>query len=254
MRVLIAAAVAGLGLAAAAILPAQAEPTAEERQEIERIVRDYILNNPEIIEDALIALETKRREEEAARQQEAIAELSDQIFDSPHQAVVGNSDGDVSLVEFFDYNCGYCRRALNDMLALMESNPDLRMVLKEFPILSQGSMEAARISVAVNNLAPDKYLDFHRDMFARPGEADRDKALAVARGLGLDPDEIDEAAARPEVDEALAEVRSLAAALGVNGTPSYVVGGETVFGAVGFDRLQEKVGEARRCGDGVLTC
>lgn len=251
---LIVAALAGLGLVAAFILPVEAETTAEEKQEIERIVRDYILSHPEIIEEALIALEEKRREEQAAQQQAAIAELKDQIFDSPHQAVLGNPQGEVTLVEFFDYNCGYCRRALNDMLALMESNADLRMVMKEFPILSQGSLEAARISIAVNELAPDKYLEFHRDMFARPGEADRQKALTVARGLGLDPAELETAAARPEVDEALAEVRSLAAALGVNGTPSYVVRGETVFGAVGFDRLQEKVVEARKCGDGIAVC
>ena len=254
MRMAFLAALAGLGLAAALLLPAGAQTSTEERQEIERIVRDYILSNPEIVEEALIALEAKRRQEQAAQQQAAIAELKDRIFDSPHQAVVGNQDGDVTLVEFFDYNCGYCRRALNDMLALMEVNPDLRMVLKEFPILSQGSLEAHRISVAVNAIAPDKYLEFHREMFSRPGEADRRKALAVASGLGLDADALDEAAGRPEVDEALSEVRDLALALGVNGTPSYVVGGEAVFGAVGFERLQAKVDAARACGDGVASC
>lgn len=254
MRKLIVAALAGLGLVAAFILPVEAETTAEERQEIERIVRDYILSHPEIVEEALVALEAKRRDEQAAEQRAAIAELKDQIFESPHQAVLGNPEGQVTLVEFFDYNCGYCRRALNDMLALMESNPDLRVVMKEFPILSQGSMEAARISMAVSELAPDKYLDFHRDMFARPGEADGQKAIEVAQDLGLDTDALEKAAARPQIDEAIAEVRSLAVALGVNGTPSYVVGGEAVFGAVGFDRLQEKVVEARKCGDGVAVC
>lgn len=253
MRILIALAVAGFCLAAP-VLPAQAETSAEEKREIERIVRDYILTHPEVIEKALVALEAQRREAAQAEQSAAVAELKDQIFDSPHQAVVGNPQGDVTLVEFFDYNCGYCRRALTDALALMEANPDLRIVMKEFPILSEGSMEAARISVAVSEIAPDKYLEFHRDMFTRPGEANRQKALDIARDLGLDTGALEQAAAKPEVDEGIAEVRSLAIALGVNGTPSYVVGGETVFGAVGFDQLQEKVAEARKCGDGVATC
>lgn len=254
MRTIIALALAGPCLAAALALPAQAQTNPEEKREIERIVRDYILTNPEIIEKALVALEAQRQEEAQAKQQAAVAELKDQIFDSQHQAVIGNPDGDVTLVEFFDYNCGYCRRALTDALALMEANPDLRVVMKEFPILSEGSMEAARISVAVSETAPDKYLEFHREMFSRPGEANRQKALDVARDLGLETAELEKAAAEPQVDEAIAEVRSLALALGVNGTPSYVVGGEAVFGAVGYERLQEKVAEARKCGDGVATC
>lgn len=253
MRMMIALALAGLWLAAAP-LSAQAETTPEEKREIERIVRDYILTNPEIIEKALVALEAQRQEAAQAEQRAAVAELKDQIFDSQHQAVVGNPEGDVTLVEFFDYNCGYCRRALTDTLALIEANPDLRIVMKEFPILSEGSMEAARISVAVSELAPEKYLEFHRDMFTRPGEANRQKALDIARDLGMEVGKLENAAAQPEVDEAIAEVRSLALALGVNGTPSYVVGGEAVFGAVGFDRLQEKVAQARKCGDGVATC
>jgi protein-disulfide isomerase len=253
MRMMIALALAWLWLAAAP-LSAQAETTPEEKREIERIVRDYILTNPEIIEKALTALEAQRQEAAQAEQQAAVAELKDQIFNSQHQAVVGNPEGDVTLVEFFDYNCGYCRRALTDTLALIEANPDLRIVMKEFPILSEGSMEAARISVAVSELAPEKYLEFHRDMFTRPGEANRQKALDIARDLGMDVGKLENAAAQPEVDEAIAEVRSLALALGVNGTPSYVVGGEAVFGAVGFDRLQEKLAQARKCGDGVATC
>ena len=254
MRKLIAPALAGIVLAAAAVLPAQAETSAEEKREIARIVRDYILANPGIIEEALVALEAQRREAEQTQQRAAVAELKDRIFDSEHQAVIGNPEGDVTLVEFFDYNCGYCRRALTDALALIEANPDLRVVMKEFPILSEGSMEAARISAAVSDVAPDKYLDFHREMFARPGEANAQKALDVARDLGLDAETLEKAAAQPDVDENIAEVRSLAVALGVNGTPGYVVGGEPVFGAVGFERLQEKVAEARKCGDGVATC
>ena len=227
---------------------ARAEMDAAEKREIERIVRDYILTNPEIVETALMALEEKRREEAKAKQAETIAQMREQIFNSPHQAVLGNPLGRVTLVEFFDYNCGYCKRALGDMLALIEANPDLRIVLKEFPILSEGSLEAARLAVAVARLAPDKYLDFHREMLTRGGPANAEKALGIARDLGLDAGALQAEAGKDDVMQGLAEVQELARALEISGTPSYVVGNEAVFGAVGFDALQEKIKAAREEG------
>jgi len=133
-------------------------------------------------------------------------------------------------------------------LALMEDNPDLRIVLKEFPILSEGSLEAAKIAVAVNAAAPEKYLAFHREMFDRAGQANKAKALAIATDLGLDARAIEAAAEKPEVIEGLSEVQTLAKALKMSGTPSYIVGEEAVFGAVGFDELQAKLAEQRKKG------
>jgi protein-disulfide isomerase len=262
MRMVLAAGAAGLALLALVVALPAGVPTAQtgepggvpDRAAIEEIVRDYIVNNPEIIEEALVALEERRMAEMREQQTAVVAELKDLIFDSEHQVVLGNPDGEVSLVEFFDYNCPYCRRALIDMLALMEANPDLRMVLKEWPILSEESVEAHRISVAVSALAPEAYLDFHRELLRRAGEASEATALEVAAELGLDTEELRRAAQRPEVDENLFEVQELAMALGISGTPTYVVGAELVVGAVGFDRLQAKVEEARRCGDGVAAC
>jgi len=241
-----------LGTAAALLffqlaVPAQAEMTDAEKAEVEQLVRDYIVNNPEIIEEALVALEEKRRQAEKTKQTEAIATLSDLIFNSQHQAVMGNPDGTVTMVEFFDYNCGYCKRAFNDMQALVETNPDLKVVMKEFPILSEGSLEAARISVAVSKLAPESYADFHREVLVRGGTANRQKALAVAAELGLDTDALEAEAAKPGTIENFTEVRRIADALGVTGTPSYVIGKEAVFGAVGYDRLQQRIADARKC-------
>ncbi len=241
LRVL--AALAFLHIAA----PVGAQMTDAQKAETEQLVRDYILANPEIIEQALIALEEQRRVEEKAKQTEAIASLSETIFNSPHQAVVGNPDGTVTMVEFFDYNCGYCKRAFNDMQALVETNPDLRVVLKEFPILSEGSMEAARISVAVSKLNPDRYADFHRELLLRGGAANRDKAISIAAEFGLDTAALETEAAKPEIIENFREVRSLAESLGITGTPSYVIGKEAVFGAIGYDRLLERIAEARKC-------
>ena len=228
--------------------PARAETSPQERQEIEQIVRDYLLANPEIIEEAVNALRAKREAEQAASQAEALEENRELIFDSPHQMVLGNPEGAITLVEFFDYNCGYCRRAVSDMMALIESNPDLRMVMKEFPILSEGSVAAARLSVAVKEKAPERYVEFHQELFTRPGEATADKALEIARDLGMDVAALETTAASGGVTDNLQEVQMLANKLGITGTPSYVVGSELVPGAAGYDALQEKVAAMRECG------
>ena len=233
-------------------VPVRAETTAAEKQEIEQIVRDYLLAHPEVIEEAITLLRAKREQEALAAQGKAIQENSAAIFDSKNQAVLGNPDGKITLVEFFDYNCGYCKRAVSDMNALLAANPDLRIVMKEFPILSESSVEAARISVAVKDSAPEKYLDFHQQLFDRPGQANGSKALDIVKDLGLDPKTIQEAANSAGVTENLQEVQRLAELLDISGTPSYVIGTELVPGAAGYDALQEKVAAMRQCG--AATC
>ncbi len=228
--------------------PSQAEMDAAQKAEIEKIVRDYILANPEIIDEAGQALQKKRDEQLAAQQSKTIEDKAATIFNSKNQMVLGNPDGPITLVEFFDYNCTYCRRAVSDMTALLQANPDLKMVMKEFPILAEGSVEAARISVAVKEIAPDKYLDFHRELFSRPGQASATKALEVASDLGLDTDALKAAANQADVTAGLQEVHQLATDLGISGTPSYVIGKEIVPGAIGFDGLQAMVSSLRQCG------
>ena len=220
----------------------------DNRAAIEAIVREYLLANPDVIEEALTILQERREREALSAQSQGIQENQQLIFNSPNQMVLGNSVGPISLVEFFDYNCGYCKRAVSDMTALIASNPDLRVVMKEFPILSQGSVEAARISVAVKATAPNRYLEFHEALFARPGEATEDKALEIAGDLGLDTAALKRAASEESVSSNLQEVQDLAAILGISGTPSYVIGNELVEGAAGFDALQQKVTAMRECG------
>ncbi len=247
MPQLIRIAVALLALLVAA-LPARAEMTEAEKEEIGKVIREYLLTNPEVLEEAITVLRLKREQEEALARASAIEDYGDRIFDSEHQIVLGNPDGAITLVEFFDYNCGYCRRALSDMTALLQTNDDLRIVLKEFPILSEGSVEAARIGVAVSELAPERYLDFHIEVFTRPGEANAAKALEVARDLGLDADAVEAAASKSSITEGITEVREIADALGISGTPSYVIGKEIIPGAIGFDGLQQRVAAMRECG------
>ena len=226
--------------------PALGQPA--DREAIERVVREYLLANPEIIEEAFSTLQEKRAKEALSAQTRAIEENRGLIFDSPHQMVLGNPDGAISLVEFFDYNCGYCKRAVSDMTALIDSNPDLRVVMKEFPILSPGSVEAARISVAVKEIAPDRFLEFHEAIFSRPGEANGAKAVEVAGELGLDTEALEAVANNENAMRNLQEVQNLAGILRISGTPSYVIGSELIPGAAGFDALQAKVASMRKCG------
>ncbi|HMA55462.1 MAG TPA: DsbA family protein, partial [Pseudolabrys sp.] len=165
------------------------------------------------------------------------------------QVVLGNPDGNVTFVEFFDYNCGYCKRAMDDMLTLLKDDPKLKVVLKEFPVLGPGSVEAAQVAVAVRmqDKTGKKYLEFHRKLLGGRGQADKARALAVAKEIGLDMARLDKDIGSPEVKVTLQESFKLAEALGLNGTPSYVIGENVVVGAVGIDALREKVNTSR-CG------
>jgi protein-disulfide isomerase len=162
---------------------------------------------------------------------------------------LGNPQGDVTVVEFFDYNCGYCKRAMNDMLDLLKSDGKLKFVLKEFPVLGEGSIQAAQVAAAVRmqDKSGKKYLEFHQKLLGGRGQADLARALAAAKDLGLDMARLEKDMASDEVKATLEESFKLAEALGLNGTPSYVVGSDVVVGAVGFNSLKEKV-NAARCG------
>lgn len=177
----------------------------------------------------------------------AVAHHAGLLFSSAHQVTLGNPEGDVTLVEFFDYNCGYCRRALRDMLALMRDDPKLKVVLKESPILGPGSIEAARVAIAVRMQDPrgQKYLAFHRELLGARGPAGEDKALAAANDHGLDMTSLKHDMASDEVRATIAEDLQLARALGIAGTPGYVIGNTVVIGAVGYVALKARIDAAR---------
>ena len=224
-----------------------------QRGDIETIVRDYLLAHPEVLEEAMAELSKRQTAAEAEKQKASVATNAETIFNSPRGVVLGNKDGDVTFVEFFDYNCGYCKRAMADMLDLMKTDPKLKVVLKEFPVLSQGSVEAAQVAVAVRMQDPSgkKYLDFHQKLLGGRGAADKARAIAAAKEAGLDAARIEKDLASPEVRATIEENFKLAEAMGMNGTPSYVIGKQVVIGAVGLDNLREKIGVAR-CGK--ATC
>jgi protein-disulfide isomerase len=245
LRLTTAAAVALLlGLA-----PAAAQISASQRGDIERIIREYIISHPEVLQEAMMELEKRNAAAEAARHQAAVRDNAQTIFNSTRQVVLGNPKGDVTMVEFFDYNCGYCKRAMGDMLTLLKSDPNLRIVLKEFPVLGPGSVEAAKVAAAarMQDKTGKKYLEFHQKLLGGRGQADQAHALAAAKEAGFDTARIEKDIGSDEVRQSLEESFKLAEALGLNGTPSYVIGKDVVVGAVGLDALKEKI-NTNRCG------
>jgi protein-disulfide isomerase len=224
-----------------------------QRGEIEVIIKNYLIAHPEVLDEAMAELTKRQAAAEAEKHEASVAKNADAIFNSPRGVLLGNRDGDVTFVEFFDYNCGYCKRAMADMLDLMKTDPKLKVVLKEFPVLSQGSVEAAQVAVAVRMQDPGgkKYLDFHQKLLGGRGPADKARALAAAKDAGLDTARIEKDLAGPEVRATIEENFKLAEAMGMNGTPSYVIGKQVVIGAIGLEGLKEKIGLAR-CGK--ATC
>jgi protein-disulfide isomerase len=255
------------------ILFAQQPSQAQDlRGEIDAIIKDYLINHPdevgEIVKNYMIAhpeavgqiigellkhrptasASAGANAKTATESSAAIASNAPQLFSSPHQVTLGNPKGDVTLVEFFDYSCGFCKRALPDMLTLLKDDPNLRIVLKEFPILGPSSAEAARVAVAVRMQDPDgqKYLAFHQELLGGPGPVSKEKALAAAKDQGFDMMRLEQDMASDEINATLAEDMKLARSIGITGTPSYVVGKNVVIGAIGVANLKGQIETARR--------
>jgi len=242
--------------APASMMPGASQTAAltdAQRRDVEATVRSYLMANPEVIQDAENALQAKADAAAAAAQVSVIKQNSDELFDSKNEVVLGNPKGDVTLVEFFDYNCTYCRHAHPDMTKLLQDDPNLRLVLKEFPILGDGSVEAAQVAAAVLLTAPDKYLAFHDELITTPGAVDGKVALAVAQDVGLDPDKLKVVAASDEAKANINEVRDLAQKLDLTGTPSYATKLGVVVGAVGYDQLASDIKAVRDCNK-AATC
>ena len=224
-----------------------------QRSEIQKIIKDYLVANPELLEEMSAELQKRQAVAESEKHRAAVQRNAELIFNSPRGVVVGNRDGDVNFVEFFDYNCGYCKHAMADMLTLMKSDPKLRVVLKEFPVLGPSSVEAAQVGIALRMQDPTgkKYFDFHQKLLNGRGQADKARAMAAAKEAGADMARLEKDMTSPEISATLNENFKLAEDMGLNGTPSYVIGKDVVVGAVGAEGLAKKISQAR-CGK--ATC
>ncbi|WGH79550.1 DsbA family protein [Jannaschia ovalis] len=236
----LAATALGLTLA----LPA----TAQERSdaEIKALVLEAIRENPEIVMEAVGILQAR---DEAAARAEAQAALDagrPALEDDPNAPVLGNPEGDVTVVEFFDYNCPYCRRAGDELAQLIEGDGKVRVVMREWPILGDGSVFAARAALAARQ--QDAYAAMHEAMMAAEGRLDETSVMALAAELGLDTDRLRADMDAPEVQAHIDDSMELAQSLGFSGTPSFVIGDMTAPGLVEAEQMQEMVEAAREGG------
>ncbi len=220
----------------------------DQRHQIEGIIKDYLVNHPEVMQEINAAVDKRQQEVEVEKQKTSIKENNATLFNSSHQVVLGNPQGNFTMVEFFDYNCAFCKRAMSDMLDILKNDHDIKFVLKEFPVLGEGSVDAAHVAVAARMQDPTgkKYIEFHQKLLGGRGPADKAHALAVAKEVGFDMARIEKDMASDEVKTTIDEDMKLADALGVTGTPSYVVGSQLVVGAVGLDTLKEKIDAERK--------
>ena len=220
----------------------------EQKKEIEQIIKSYLVANPEIFVDIQNALEDKMEKEQAEKLKVAIAENASEIYRAREASVAGNPDGEITVVEFFDYNCGYCKHGLHDVVKLVETDPKVRVVFKELPILSKGSEEASHVALAAQKQG--KYWEMHKAMLGAKGQMNEAAALQIAEKLGLDMDKLKKDMVSPEVKAEIEKAAALAKKLGVNGTPHFLIGDRAVAGAPDdlYDQLERNVTELRKQG------
>jgi protein-disulfide isomerase len=206
------------------------------RAEIEAVVRDTILDHPELIPEAMQRLQDRQTSK-------VIAANKDAIFTPVGSAWAGNPDADLTIVEYFDYNCGFCRASLPTIDALLKSDPNLKIVFRELPVLSEESAVAAKLSLAAAKAG--KFGAFHEALYAG-GPLTSASMAAAARTAGLDPEQLRQKAEAPAIEDAIRANIALAGPLGISGTPAWVIGDHVVSGAMSLEQMQAAIAEARR--------
>ena len=217
-----------------------------QRQEIETIVRDYLLSHPEILQEMSQTLEQRQKQAEDEQRKDGLVKNADQIFRDKSNYVAGNPKGNVTMVEFFDYNCPWCKKDFPDVMALIDTDKNLKLVLKEFPILGPDSEYAAKAAIAAGKQG--KYLEMHKAMYQHEARVTKESVDEIATGLGLNMDQL-----RKDIDgsataEIIARNRELAQSLAINGTPAFIIDDKLFPGYLPKDELANAVKEARAKG------
>ncbi len=215
-----------------------------QRKAIEGVVRDYLMKNPEIILEAVDALQQRQKVAEEERARKALTENKKALFENPVDVVIGNPQGDVTVVEFFDYQCGYCKAVLSDTQRLIKDDSKVRFVLKEFPILGPASVTASKAAIA--SRAQGKYVDYHNALMAHRGQLDDDTIMRLAKSVGIDTDKLKKDMDSPDVLKVVAVNQMLAEQLNIRGTPAFIIGDSLVPGAIKLDEMKRLVDAARK--------
>jgi protein-disulfide isomerase len=232
-------------IAAAGTPPVKAAdlPT-EQRQAIEGIIHDYLIHNPDVLIEALRGAEERLNRDADASAAKVLSDRRSEIFDDPATPVGGNPRGDVTIVEFFDYRCPYCKQVLPSLQALLKEDHKLRFLYKEMPVLGPQSVTAAHAALAAQRQG--KYEAFHTAMMATKGQITEDTVYKVAGSVGLDVDRLKQDMSTPEIGQALKANLALASSLNIHGTPGFIIGDHIVPGAIDLDSLKSMVADARK--------
>lgn len=247
-----ASSLAWSGAGSSALIPAARAADAgfseEQKTAIGDIVKDYLLKHPELLVEVQGALDAKLEKEQAEKLKSFMSQNAKEIYRSPGASTAGAADGDITVVEFFDYNCGYCKRGMPEVQKLIQNDKKVRVVFKELPILSKGSEEAARVALAAKRQG--KYWEFHQAMLSNKGQANEASSLKVAEGLGLNAEKLKSDMNSAEVTDELERMKALAKKMGINGTPHFLVGDKSIPGAPEdlHDQLQSLVADFRKSG------
>ncbi len=235
-----------LGLTHSAIAD-ETVPDLTEAQ-VQKIVKDYLLKNPEVIIEALQIYQDRQELAEEERAKQMLVAHRDRLDDPTGRFVAGNPDGDVTIVEFFDYRCGYCKRVMPDLLDEVARDGNVKLVFKELPVLGEDSVRAARAGIAAAR--QDRYYDMHLAMMQTRGSLSNDRIMSIAAELGLDVDQLKADMGRDEVSAMIQQNRELAHILNIRGTPGFVIGDTLVPGAINAQQFRQIIAETRRAQQG----
>jgi len=213
------------------------------QQAVEQVVEQYLRTHPEVIEQSLRILQATRQAEKQERTRQMIATKQAELLNDPGSPVSGNVDGDVTVVEFFDYRCGYCKRAAGAVTQLQQDDPNVRVVYKDFPILGKASEVASRAALA--SKIQGKHMAFHEALLASKEELTQDGIFNIASGVGLDIEQLSKDMQTPAIEAIIERNRALARELGINGTPGFIIGTKLSPGALDLKELKKLVGQVR---------
>ena len=218
----------------------------EQQERIHELIRQYIHDHPEVILDSLRKMEARKGQERAELAKKQVVLMRRELEKDPSSPVGGNPDGDVTIVEFFDYRCGYCKRIGPTIIKTLETDANVRFVFKELPILGEESVVAARAALASWKLHPENYQKFHFALMNHRGKMSEKTVMAIASEVGLGVSELRLAMQAPGISQAIEKNRQLAEALNINGTPAFVIGTEIVPGAINFATMKKLIAKARK--------
>ena len=211
------------------------------KEEVEKIVKGYLTENPEVLEEAMRNLYNKRAKVEAERSAKIIKEKTKELEEDPQSPKAGNINPKVKIVEFFDYNCGYCKHMLPTKKRILEELKDVQIIFKELPILGENSKLCAKAALAVNMIDSNKYFDYHSELLTYAGDKTPQILEDLAKKIGVDIAKYKTALNNPDIEKHLNDNVQLATVVGIRGTPAYVVAGQLVPGAISFEEIKERV-------------